>query len=172
MPEPSHPDGCLLSILRKKVVDRLIKVKSVNAHQQSFASGGNDFCRHAGFLVEVRCVLHESVISRQSIQRYILADAVQTCSGATTPNGKREKHVVAHTRTDVYLASLNIEYLCRFSAGVTSSRYELHIVTTWPALRYVEDREYRSLIHPELGFDADGRVAPEWLPERSHDSSC
>ena len=168
MPEPSHPDGCLLSILRKKerkkVVDRLIKVKFVNAHQQSFASGGNDFCRHA-FLVEVRCVLHESVISRQSLQRYILADAVQTYSGATTPNGKREKHVVAHPRTDVYLASLNIEYLCRFSAGVASSMYEQHIVTTWPALRYVEDREYRSLIHPELGFDADGRVAPEWLPQ-------
>ena len=33
-----------------------------------------------------------------------------------------------------------------------------------------EDREYRSLIHAELGFEADGRVAPEWLPERSHDS--
>ena len=34
-----------------------------------------------------------------------------------------------------------------------------------------EDREYRSLIHAELGFEADGGVAPEWLPERSHDSS-
>ena len=33
-----------------------------------------------------------------------------------------------------------------------------------------EDREYRSLIHAELGFEADGGVAPEWLPERSHDS--
>ena len=33
-----------------------------------------------------------------------------------------------------------------------------------------EDREYQSLIHPELGFEADGGVAPEWLPERSHDS--
>ena len=29
---------------------------------------------------------------------------------------------------------------------------------------------YRSLIHAELGFEADGRVAPEWLPQRSHDS--
>ena len=33
-----------------------------------------------------------------------------------------------------------------------------------------EDREYRSLIHAELGFEADGGVAPEWLPERSLDS--
>ena len=41
----------------------------------------------------------------------------------------------------------------------------------WPALRAVEeDREYRSLIHAELGFEADGGVAPEWLPQRSHDS--
>ncbi len=33
------------------------------------------------------------------------------------------------------------------------------------------DREYRSLIHAELGFEADGGVAPEWLPqERLHDS--
>ena len=40
-----------------------------------------------------------------------------------------------------------------------------------PALRAVEeDREYRNLIHAELGFEADGGVAPEWLPERSHDS--
>ena len=40
-----------------------------------------------------------------------------------------------------------------------------------PALRAVEeDREYRSLIHTELCFEADGRMAPEWLPERSHDS--
>ena len=31
-------------------------------------------------------------------------------------------------------------------------------------------REYRSLIHADLGFEADGGVAPEWLPERSHDS--
>ena len=33
-----------------------------------------------------------------------------------------------------------------------------------------EDREYRSLINAELGFEAGERVAPEWLPERSHDS--
>ncbi len=33
-----------------------------------------------------------------------------------------------------------------------------------------EEREYRSLIHAELGFEADGGVASEWLPERSHDS--
>ena len=33
-----------------------------------------------------------------------------------------------------------------------------------PALRAVEeDRECRSLIHAELGFKADGGVAPEWL---------
>ena len=29
---------------------------------------------------------------------------------------------------------------------------------------------YRILIDAELGFEADGGVAPEWLPERSHDS--
>ena len=105
-------------------------VTSVNAHQQSFTSSGNDFCRHA-FLVEVRCVSHESAISRQSLQRYTLADAVQTCSGVTTPNGMREKYVVAQTRSDVYLASLDMPYLCRFRVGVRSSRYEEHIVTTY-----------------------------------------
>ena len=47
----------------------------------------------------------------------------------------------------------------------------LHRLVNWPALRAIEeDREYRSLIHSELDFEADGGVAPEWLPERSHDS--
>ena len=41
----------------------------------------------------------------------------------------------------------------------------------WLALRAVEDREYRSLIHAELGFKAHGGRAPEWLPQRSHDQS-
>ena len=45
------------------------------------------------------------------------------------------------------------------------------LVEKWPALRAVEeDREYRSLIYAKLGFEADGRVAPEWWPQRSHDS--
>ena len=41
----------------------------------------------------------------------------------------------------------------------------------WPALRTIEeDIEYRSMVvheDRELGFEADGGVAPGWLPDRS-----
>ena len=80
-----------------------------------------DLYRRA-LLIEVPCVIHESVIGRLSLQLYNLADAIQTCSGVTPPQGMCEKHVVAQTRTDVFLTSLNI-------AGAASSRYEIDIMT-------------------------------------------
>ena len=57
--------------------------------------------------------------------------------------------------------------------GVTDGPLSMHVERArpatrgggnWPALRAVEeDREYRSLMPTELGFEADGGVAPEWL---------
>ena len=45
----------------------------------------------------------------------------------------------------------------------------LYVGRKWPAVRAVkEDREYRRLIQMGLGFEADGRVASEWL----HQSGC
>ena len=64
--------------------------------------------------------------------------------------------------------------------GVSDGPLSLHVERAWPATQaggnwparraVEEDREYRSLIHAELGFEADGGVAPEWLPVRSHNS--
>ena len=45
---------------------------------------------------------------------------------------------------------------CPLSLHVERAYHATHASGNWPALRAVEeDREYRSLIHPELGFEAD-----------------
>ena len=69
-------------------------------------------------------------------------------------------------------ASGALAHHCRGPGRIAGPRApKPHDPPLGPALRAVEeDREYRSLIHAELGFEADGGVAPEWLPERSHDS--
>ena len=92
------------------------------------------------------------------------------------------------TLVDIYLNRLAVCECSDFNVcfvlepfGVSDASFSLHFeraypVThaggNWPAFRAVEeDREYRSLIHAGLGFEADRGVAPDWLPERSNDSS-
>ena len=45
--------------------------------------------------------------------------------------------------------------------------------TGWWKLASTQSRRGQRVPKPdtrELGFEADGRVAPKWLPQRSHDS--